>query len=566
MGIHQGLCGFGSKLYAAWKGEIGDERLFYSVFDGHTWSAQKTIPGNSGVGPGLAATSAGTIFAAWKGEHTDNRLFYSSYSPSSQSWSNAQQISVASSCMGPSLGVIGNTVYAGWIGVDDDQTLYFASLNQSTGQWTNLPGVSGTGSTSVIGPSLAAIGHTLYAAWMTAGTGLSYAAFDTSTQKWSTAAAIPNVGSSIGPSLAAVGSTLYAAWKGQGDDQGIYYAAYNTSTKTWSGQTQISNIGSSIGPALAAIGTTLYALWIGENTDKSLYYASFNTQTSSWSAQATVPGNTGQDYVPPPVIGPAGGLGSNANYALQNNCNALQNPGIAVVVTQDIVVKNGGGFSFQLNAYSPQGEVCDWQQYILTVFTNPAKINWQVDNWGLNLSDNIINSSGTLASLASGTIPAGFKFWINLNTDGNNNVVSVDFSINQNNTLTTETIQLTSLYLISQQTGNPTTTKVGASDLAPIVAFELNLVGPDGSTATLSSGAGTITYTATNAMAPLNYLPSCIEWNGTTAETANSYYSPMTPTAATSLTQTFGVRTGATPQIHMAGPRLRFTPKAPEAG
>jgi hypothetical protein len=403
---------------------------------------------------------------------------------------------------------------------------------------------------------------------MNAGTGISYAAFDTSTQKWSAIGAIPNVGSSIGPSLAAVGPTLYAAWKGQGGDQGIYYSSYSPSKNTWSQQIRISNVGSSVGPALAAVGTTLYAMWVGENTDQALYNASYNPATSTWSAQATIPGNSGQDYVPPPVIGPGVGLGSNANYALYSNCNALQNPGISVLVTEDIVIKDGGGFSFQLNAYSPQNQTCDWQQYILTVITNPAQVNWQVDNWPLSASKNIINKIETLASLPSTTIPAGFQFWIDLITDSSNNnaVVSVDFSINQNGTLSTQTIRLTSLFLISQQTGKPTTTNVGPSDLAPIVAFELNLVGPDESTVTFASGAGTITYTAGNALAPLNYLPSCVEWGGTTAETSNSYYSSMAPAAGISLKQTFGVSAGAVPLVHKADPRLRFTPKAPASG
>jgi hypothetical protein len=565
MGINQGLCGSGSKLYAAWKGEMGDERLFYSVFDGNTWSAQKTIPGNSGIGPGLAATSGGTIVAAWKGEHTDDRLFFASYSPSSQSWSNAQQIAGASSSIGPSLTAIGNTVYAGWIGANNDQTLYFAALNQSTSQWTLLPGIAGA--SSIIGPSLAAIGSTLYAAWMTTAVGISYAAFDTSTQKWSAATSIGNVGTSIGPSLAAVGNTLYAAWKGEFADQGIYYASFNPSTNAWSGQTQIGGAGSSVGPALATLGSTLYALWVGENTDHSLYYASFNPSTSTWSSQSNFPGNSGQDYVPPPVIGPCAGLGGNTNYALQNNCNALKNPGVSISITEDIVIESGGGFGFQLNAFSPQGQVCDWQQYILLVYTNPTRVVWQVDNWGLNLSKNIINSSGPLATFSSGTIAAGLKFSIVLNTDNNNNVVSVDFSVGQNNNPPkTTTVTLTTLDLISQETGNPTTTQAGPSDLAPIVAFELNLVALDGSQVTLASGAGTITYTAAEAVAPLNYLPNCIEWDGTTAESSNSYYNPMTPGAGTSLTQTFGVNAGATPQLHQVGPRLRSTPKAPAAG
>jgi len=34
MSVLQGLCSFNEKLYAAWKGEVGDDRLFFSCFNG----------------------------------------------------------------------------------------------------------------------------------------------------------------------------------------------------------------------------------------------------------------------------------------------------------------------------------------------------------------------------------------------------------------------------------------------------------------------------------------------------------------------------------------------------
>ena len=51
--IRVGLCTFNGKLYAAWKGETGDDRLFYSPFNGSAWAPQTVIAGNSSVGPGL---------------------------------------------------------------------------------------------------------------------------------------------------------------------------------------------------------------------------------------------------------------------------------------------------------------------------------------------------------------------------------------------------------------------------------------------------------------------------------------------------------------------------------
>ena len=81
-----------------------------------------------------------------------------------------------------------------------------------------------------------------------------------------------------------------------------------------------------------------------------------------------------------------------------------------------------------------------------------------------------------------------------------------------------------------------------ASDLAPIVAFELNLVGPENSEgAVLSSGAGTFTYTATTPLTALVSEPPCAESTDFTRETANSEYGALPAQASTSLTQSFSV-------------------------
>ena len=41
------LAAFGGRLYAAWKGENTDQRLFYASFNGTGWTQQALIPGNS---------------------------------------------------------------------------------------------------------------------------------------------------------------------------------------------------------------------------------------------------------------------------------------------------------------------------------------------------------------------------------------------------------------------------------------------------------------------------------------------------------------------------------------
>jgi len=48
----------GNALYAAWKGELGDQSIWYSTFNGTTWAAQKQIPG-VGTSPDLVKSATG---------------------------------------------------------------------------------------------------------------------------------------------------------------------------------------------------------------------------------------------------------------------------------------------------------------------------------------------------------------------------------------------------------------------------------------------------------------------------------------------------------------------------
>jgi hypothetical protein len=81
---------------------------------------------------------------------------------------------------------------------------------------------------------------------------------------------------------------------------------------------------------------------------------------------------------------------------------------------------------------------------------------------------------------------------------------------------------------------------VSSADLSPIVAFELDIVGHDnGQSTNLSSGSGTITYTAANAMTVVNAEPSCCEFDGGTLETANTVYGELPTGSSASFVQTF---------------------------
>ena len=75
--------------------------------------------------------------------------------------------------------------------------------------------------------------------------------------------------------------------------------------------------------------------------------------------------------------------------------------------------------------------------------------------------------------------------------------------------------------------------------MSPIVAFQLNFVGKDGTTAVLASGAGTITYKASPALTALPGFPPFVWDTLLTVEGANSVYSLLPLGSSTTFTQSF---------------------------
>ncbi len=95
-----------------------------------------------------------------------------------------------------------------------------------------------------------------------------------------------------------------------------------------------------------------------------------------------------------------------------------------------------------------------------------------------------------------------------------------------------------------------------AQDLAPIVAFQLNFVDCiNGGNTVLSSGTGTMTYTASNLMSVLNTEPRCVDWTYTTGETANSVYGKLPETPSPTFTQAF-LRGSPAAMIRKTGPLI----------
>jgi hypothetical protein len=262
---------------------------------------------------------------------------------------------------------------------------------------------------------------------------------------------------------------------------------------------------------------------------------------------------------------PEKGLGSNSNYFLYSpaplvsagartalerrpgiglpvftSCNHLLGLSVHIMVDTDITGTNG--FGFQINAYSASGEYDGAQQYVVLLIpkSSSPSLTCVVNNWH-SKQQWVIFIEDWLANLPSNTLPAGYQIIMTLLNDAADNITGATFVVidNHGHTVGNRTISLSN---------QP------AQNLAPIVAFQLNFVGDiGGATTMLSSGAGTMTYTASNLMSVLNTEPSCVDWTYSTVEAANSMYSLLPGTLPShSFTQSFGLSVGGK-VIHRVG-------------
>ena len=376
---------------------------------------------------------------------------------------------------------------------------------------------------------------------------------------------VPNLQMSGSPSVVEYNGRLYIFFQGGNQYQGeLWYVTYDGTN--WA-EYAIHNLGMSGSPSAVAWDGGISVFHQGSDNDGQLWYAysgdgynwgTTQTDTQVQLANLQISASPGCVVAAPP---PASGLGSNSNYLLYSNCNPLINLSVTIDVTEDIVSESASGpvigFGFQLNAYSPPNETSAYQQYLIALWSTPSgggELVAGVDNWPVG-GVNIINDFPYLTPLPSTTLPAGYQLTISLENDQNGNVTGANYVVidNSGNTLANLPLNLLSI------------AGVTPDFLAPIVAFELNFVGPiNGESAVLSSGAGTITYTASSVLTVLNQEPVCTESGYVTAETANSFYSGLPSTSSNTFTQSFNVSSAA-PMIRKLGklrPSTRWVARA----
>jgi len=302
-------------------------------------------------------------------------------------------------------------------------------------------------------------------------------------------------------------------------------------------------VGSSDRPALISTGqgdAEIMMAWKGAGDDGGIYYGTMR------GPQVPVP--TGP--------APATKLGGQLNYLMANGCQPLTGVSVVIDVTEDIVSDIGIGF--QLNAYSNAGANKAWQQFLIfqhVVTATEVAIDGLIETWPQSTAGTGVDPTTNPQirwglnlgpPLPSTKIPAGYQFTITLGTDGSNRVDKVQFRVvdeHGNAAYDKPPIALIGLPLLD----GTVPPKATAGDLAEIVAFQLNVVGPIGDqTATLTSGAGVITYSVDGMISAGSSLPTppgsdltCADSRWHTLEQANSTYSTLPEGIGTDFIQTF---------------------------
>jgi hypothetical protein len=124
------LADYNGRLYMAWKGIQGDQRLFWSSTSKTAawggWESPRFKGAfNTDQGPALAA-HAGKLYMAWKGIQGDQRIYWSS-TYDGINWSTLRSNGAFNSDQGPALASQNGKLYMVWKGIQGDQRIYWSS-------------------------------------------------------------------------------------------------------------------------------------------------------------------------------------------------------------------------------------------------------------------------------------------------------------------------------------------------------------------------------------------------------------------------------------------------------
>jgi hypothetical protein len=248
---------------------------------------------------------------------------------------------------------------------------------------------------------------------------------------------------------------------------------------------------------------------------------------------------------------PSKGLVGNVNYFLESNSEALYGLSVTVKFTDDFV-SSANGYSFQLNCWSTLGPTVttEIQQFVVYASPGSNQLVARIDTFAASdVELNRIDSN--LGNLPGSTIPKGYSFNITLNYyNGDSALISgATYTLFDaaGNPLGTTSITIIGNDL--RTTNQPAT----LANLSPVAALQFIIGGDYGGTfATLTSGAGRVTYNASVGLVAQGTRPSFTPSDGETTENSNAVwgwlpwpFSVSMENDSTSVVQLFQVPAGA---------------------
>ncbi|KAK9258491.1 acyl transferase/acyl hydrolase/lysophospholipase [Lipomyces tetrasporus] len=281
------LAKFGPDLVAVWHGRtelliFENTRLYWSRFsregDGTPRRGEINLVhenAHSRERPAVAAL-AGKLVASWKGVNNET-LYFSTLHPGSLDWSNPVQIPGAGSSTGPALALWemnGLTrVYALWKGIDGDKYAYLAWYDGE--RWDapiRLPFVETDANVSLTCP-----GGEIFVSWKDSRTErIKWMRLDKDGNELleEPQELGRNVESNLGPALAEVSGTIYAAWKGKGPGPSadVWLTSWPGEGNRFRPAQLVPNSNTDRAPSLSGWDNLLVLAWKGVDSEKSMWW------------------------------------------------------------------------------------------------------------------------------------------------------------------------------------------------------------------------------------------------------------------------------------------------------
>jgi hypothetical protein len=260
---------FNGLLYAAWSGDSSPSHIWYSAFNGASWTPQKTIPSALTIEIDQASHIAmavynGDLYVTYAGRSGPaHYVWYTAFNGTT--WTAQSKVpSAFTNGDGLGLAPYGGKLYLAYQGQSGKRDWY-AAFNGTT--WTASAPIPGA-VVDTNGAALTAYGSDLFASWGTSTGDPTYAAFNGSA--WTSPQRIPSVVGGTDFSLAVSNSFMYDMWDNYNTGD-IDYAFYNGTN--WSSQIVIPSSSSASGPALAAFGASLVAAWDALSASNAIEYS-----------------------------------------------------------------------------------------------------------------------------------------------------------------------------------------------------------------------------------------------------------------------------------------------------